>query len=86
MHVGGMVATKFEKIRHIKPMLSLPDVFNEEEIENFVNKISEEHINPTYVCEEKFDGLSLFLLKNGHKNSSLLRKWRRSFYVCPTVQ
>ena len=66
MHVGGEVIDKFNKITHQKPMLSLPDVFNEDEIENFVNKISEEHLNPSYVCEQKFDGLSVSLVyKNG---------------------
>ena len=65
-HVGGEVIDKFNKIRHEKPMLSLPDVFNEEEIEKFVARIEEEHISPTYVCEQKFDGLSVSLVyKNG---------------------
>ena len=30
MHVGGEVIDKFNKITHQKPMLSLPDVFNED--------------------------------------------------------
>lgn len=65
-HVGGMVIDKFEKIKHIKPMLSLPDVFNEEEIEKFLNGIEDEHIKPSYVCEQKFDGISVSLVyKNG---------------------
>lgn len=66
MHVGGMVIDKFNKIKHDKPMLSLPDVFNEEEIEKFLNNINDEHIKPSYVCEQKFDGLSVSLVyKNG---------------------
>ena len=31
--VGGEVIDKFEKVRHNIPMLSLPDVFSEEEID-----------------------------------------------------
>lgn len=66
MHVGGEVIDKFNKISHVQPMLSLPDVFNEEEIEDFVNKITQMHISPSYVCEQKFDGLSVSLIyKNG---------------------
>lgn len=73
-HVGGEVIDKFKKIKHILPMLSLPDVFNEEEIENFVNKIDEMHISPSYVCEQKFDGLSVSLIyKNGHLISGATR-------------
>ena len=33
--VGGMVIDKFKKIKHQIPMLSLPDVFSEEEIIKF---------------------------------------------------
>ena len=33
--VGGEVIDKFEKVRHNIPMLSLPDVFSEEEIVDF---------------------------------------------------
>ncbi len=61
-HVGGMAIDKFAKIRHEKPMLSLPDVFNEEEIEDFVTKIEETHLSPSYVCEQKFDGLGVSLV------------------------
>ena len=74
MHVGGEIIDKFNKIKHIQPMLSLPDVFNEDEIEDFVNKINEMHINPSYVCEQKFDGLSVSLIyKNGHLISGATR-------------
>ncbi len=74
MHVGGEVIDKFKKINHLKPMLSLPDVFNEEEIADFVDKIQELHISPSYVCEQKFDGLSVSLIyKNGYLVSGATR-------------
>ena len=60
--VGGKVLTKFGKIKHDKPMLSLADVFNEEEIENFYNKIINAGISPHFVCEQKIDGLSVSLI------------------------
>lgn len=60
--VGGEVIDKFNKIRHEKPMLSLPDVFNEDEIASFANKIEKEVSNPGFVCEQKFDGLSVSLI------------------------
>lgn len=64
--VGGKVISKFEKVVHEKPMLSLPDVFNIEEIENFYNKIKNAGISPHFVCEQKIDGLSVSLVyKNG---------------------
>lgn len=73
-HVGGQAIDKFVKIRHEKPMLSLPDVFNEEEIESFVTKIEETHLEPSYVCEQKYDGLGVSLVyKNGILQSAATR-------------
>ena len=64
--VGGEVIDKFNKVSHGKPMLSLPDVFNEDEITNFVDKIYSAGFKPSFVCEQKFDGLSVSLVyENG---------------------
>ena len=60
--VGGQVIDKFNKIKHEKPMLSLPDVFNEDEIAAFSDKIEKEVNHPGFVCEQKFDGLSVSLI------------------------
>ena len=59
--VGGMVIDKFSKITHKIPMLSLPDVFNEDEIREFDERIRKSGFNPEYVCELKIDGLSVSL-------------------------
>ncbi len=59
--VGGEVIDRFKKVRHKIPMLSLPDVFSIEEIEDFDTRIVKEHVEPTYVCEYKIDGLSVSL-------------------------
>ena len=64
--VGGKVLDKFEKVTHEKPMLSLGNVFNEEEVNDFDTKIRKVIKNPKYVCELKIDGLSISLVyKNG---------------------
>ncbi|MBR6112986.1 MAG: NAD-dependent DNA ligase LigA [Bacilli bacterium] len=59
--VGGVVLDGFNKITHSIPMMSLGDIFNEEEIIAFDNRIKKEGINPSYVCELKIDGLSVSL-------------------------
>ena len=59
--VGGEVLDGFVKHTHKIPMMSLSNVFNEEEIREFDNKIKKEGINPEYVCELKIDGLSVSL-------------------------
>ena len=64
--VGGEVIDKFKKIKHKLPMLSLPDVFNEEEIIAFDERIRKSGFSPEYVCELKIDGLSgSFHYENG---------------------
>lgn len=59
--VGGVVLDSFKKVTHSIPMMSLGDIFNEEEVRQFDNRIRKEGINPTYVCELKIDGLSVSL-------------------------
>ena len=60
--VGGEVVSGFQKVYHEKPMLSLSNVFNEEEIRTFDERLKKEQIKPEYVCELKIDGLSVSLL------------------------
>ena len=68
--VGGEVIDKFNKIVHERPMLSLANVFNEEEIRDFDAKIKKDGYNPEYVCEYKIDGLSVALI---YENGKLVR-------------
>ena len=58
---GGKVLDEFKKITHTIPMLSLSNVFNEEEIRLFDDRIKKEGIDPKYVAELKIDGLSVSL-------------------------
>ena len=59
--IGGEVIDAFKKVTHDKPMMSLSNVFNEDEIRAFDEKIRKEGIIPEYVCELKIDGLSVSL-------------------------
>ncbi len=59
--VGGVVLEEFQKVRHMIPMMSLGNVFNEEEIRAFDARIRKEGYLPQYVCELKIDGLSVSL-------------------------
>lgn len=56
--VGGKVLDKFEKVSHKSPMLSFDDIFNEEEIMAFDERIKKTIANPVYTVEPKMDGLS----------------------------
>ena len=59
VRVGSKILDKFEKVTHKIPMLSLGNVFNEEEVRSFDEKVRKEVDNPKYVCELKIDGLSV---------------------------
>ena len=59
--VGGEVIDEFKKIEHKIPMLSLGDIFNEEEIIDFLKRIESSNVHSNYVCELKIDGLSVSL-------------------------
>ena len=56
--VGGEAVEKFNKVTHSTPMLSFDDIFNEEEIEGFDERIKKTISNPEYTLEPKMDGLS----------------------------
>ena len=72
--IGGEVIDDFKKITHDKPMMSLSNVFNEEEVRVFDERIKKEGIIPEYVCELKIDGLSVSLkYKNGKFVSAATR-------------
>lgn len=60
--VGGDITKKFITVKHTWPMFSLSNTYNEQELRDFderVKKIIEEDVE--YVCELKFDGLSISL-------------------------
>src|SRR5262249_42335 len=63
--VGAQPATKFEKVRHTVPMLSIDNAFDEEDVAEFMERIrrflnlGEEEI--AVLAEPKIDGLSCSL-------------------------
>ena len=68
--IGGKVIDEFNKVVHDIPMLSLSDVFNEDEIIEFDERVRKVIKNPKYVCELKIDGLAVSLK---YENGKLVR-------------
>lgn len=62
--VGGMVASEFAKVPHKRLMLSLGNVYNEDEVRDFDRKVKDVVGNQTikYMGEVKIDGLGMSLL------------------------
>jgi DNA ligase (NAD+) len=60
--IGGEVIKDFKKVTHKIPMFSIADVFTEDEIVAFDERIRKEFPNPSYVCELKIDGLACSLI------------------------
>ena len=59
--VGGEALTKFEKVTHPVPLMSLQDVFSLEELEEFLQKVMQQEPNAAFSVEPKIDGLSVAL-------------------------
>lgn len=61
--VGGAVNKQFESFAHQYPMLSLGNTYSEEELKEFDERVYKQlgHRDYEYVCELKFDGLSISL-------------------------
>ena len=59
--VGGKPLDKFEKVTHTVQMNSLSDVFEYEEIKDFVDRMANIVENPVFSVEPKIDGLSVAL-------------------------
>jgi len=60
--VGGDITKEFVTIKHKWPMLSLGNTYNEQELADFDQRIRKAiGDNFEYVCELKFDGLSMSL-------------------------
>ena len=59
--VGGEALSKFEKVNHLVPLMSLQDVFSLEELEDFLNKILDQYPDAAFTVEPKIDGLSVAL-------------------------
>ncbi len=53
-HVGAAVSTKFKSVKHSVPMLSISDVFNEKDVEDWFIKLADKDV----FIELKVDGVS----------------------------
>jgi len=60
--VGGVVRDEFSKAKHIKRMWSMEDVFDTEEVQEWLDRTVKNVGECTYFCEPKFDGASMNLL------------------------
>jgi DNA ligase (NAD+) len=66
--VGGYITKEFVTVKHRWPMLSLGNTYNEQELLDFDQRIRKAiGDNFEYVCELKFDGLSISLTYEGGK-------------------
>ena len=72
IRVGGKVRAGFEEVAHNVPLLSLGDIFNQEELENFSQKITDEegYSEVEYCAEVKLDGLAVSII---YENGLLVR-------------
>src|SRR5579862_5397613 len=69
--VGAPAASGFAPYKHAKPMLSLANAFDEDELRAFDDRVRKLAGKPvTYVCELKIDGLAVAL---DYENGSLVR-------------
>lgn len=65
--VGGVVRDEFRKAEHIKRMWSMEDVFDRDEVIEWLERVEKNVGVCEYFCEPKFDGASMNLLYEGGK-------------------
>lgn len=74
LRVGGTVLDGFVKVTHKRPMLSLGNVFNYEELKDFAMKVEREVGPCEYVAECKIDGLAMSIhYENGRFKQAVTR-------------
>ncbi len=72
--VGGMVLEGFNKANHLSKMWSQEDVFNTQELEDWINRAKKVNTKLEFICEPKFDGASLNLIyENGKLKQAITR-------------
>jgi DNA ligase (NAD+) len=73
--IGSDITKEFIQYEHKYPMLSLGNTYNEEELRDFDNRIRKTiSEKPEYVCELKFDGVSISIT---YRNGMLFRALTR---------
>jgi len=72
--VGGYVLDGFEKASHLSRMWSQEDVFDTQELVDWINRAKKVNTNLEFMCEPKFDGASLNLIyENGLLKQAITR-------------
>ena len=66
LRVGGEALSKFEKVSHQVPLMSLQDVFSTDELSDFLARVQSSDPSAEFTVEPKIDGLSVALIyENG---------------------
>ena len=74
LQIGGGFSTSFTQHDHIEKMMSLDNVFDQEELANWFDRIEKAQIKNTWLCEVKVDGLAINLLyEDGRLSRALTR-------------
>jgi DNA ligase (NAD+) len=74
LEVGGGFSTSFSQHDHIEKMMSLDNVFDKAELDNWFDRIGKAGVKNTWLCEVKVDGLAINLLyENGRLTRALTR-------------
>ena len=72
--VGGFILDGFEKASHLSRMWSQEDVFNTQELEDWIKRAQKVNTDLEFYCEPKFDGASLNLIyENGLLKQAITR-------------
>jgi len=76
--IGAKPSSKFKKIEHLKPMLSLANAFEKDDMKDFLNKVNnflkEKNVDLELSSEPKIDGISATLIyENGILTKGLSR-------------
>lgn len=74
LEVGGGLETTFEQSDHLKPMMSLDNVFDGAEFEAWTERVLKEVPAPMWLCELKIDGLAINLLYQEGKLTKALTR------------
>lgn len=78
--IGAEPDSRFTKVKHLEPMLSLDNIYNSEEVEKFLSRMKK-LLNTNkleVVCELKIDGLSFSAI---YENGKFIRAATRGILV-----
>ena len=75
--IGSAPVSQFNTVEHIKPMLSLANVFTKDELEDFYTRVNKRLLTDygyEIICEPKMDGAAVSIIyEKGHLVSALTR-------------